>query len=39
MNITGSLLASWWHNRVPKDDVPESETVADTKETAKAEII
>src|SRR5215203_936428 len=20
MNITGSLLASWWHNRVPKDD-------------------
>lgn len=23
MNITGSLLSSWWHNRVPKDD-PES---------------
>ena len=20
MNITGSLLASWWHNRVPKDE-------------------
>ena len=39
MNITGSLLASWWHNRVPKDDVPEKESIADTKETAKAEII
>jgi bile acid:Na+ symporter, BASS family len=39
MNITGSLLASWWHNRVPKDDVPEKETIADSKETAKAEII
>jgi BASS family bile acid:Na+ symporter len=22
MNITGSLLASWWHNRVPKDEDP-----------------
>lgn len=20
MNITGSLLASWWHNRIPKDE-------------------
>lgn len=39
MNITGSLLASWWHNRVPKDDIPENETIADSKETAKAEII
>jgi bile acid:Na+ symporter, BASS family len=24
MNITGSLLASWWHNRVPKDEEPET---------------
>lgn len=39
MNITGSLLSSWWHNRVPKDDVPENETPTDLKETAKAEIV
>lgn len=26
MNITGSLLASWWHNRVPKDEAPKIET-------------
>ena len=26
MNITGSLLASWWHNRVPKDEQSENET-------------
>ena len=25
MNITGSLLASWWHNRVPKDEVSDDE--------------
>lgn len=23
MNITGSTLASWWHNRLPKDDTTE----------------
>ena len=23
MNITGSFLSSWWHNRLPPDDVPE----------------
>ena len=22
MNITGSFLSSWWHNRLPPDDVP-----------------
>ena len=22
MNITGSLLASWWHNRIPRDEGP-----------------
>jgi BASS family bile acid:Na+ symporter len=32
MNITGSLLASWWHNRVPKDDAPDQETPPDKKE-------
>jgi len=23
MNITGSTLASWWHNRIPKEDIEE----------------
>ena len=23
MNVTGSFLASWWHNRVPKDEATE----------------
>ena len=26
MNITGSSLASWWHNHLPKDDAPEAAT-------------
>jgi len=26
MNITGSLLASWWHNRVPKDEELKNES-------------
>ena len=38
MNITGSLLSSWWHNRVPKDDVGQQESTVDTKEIAKAEL-
>lgn len=25
MNITGSMLASWWHGRLPKDGVKEAE--------------
>lgn len=25
MNVTGSSLASWWHNRPPKDDLPEND--------------
>jgi BASS family bile acid:Na+ symporter len=25
MNVTGSFLASWWHNRPPKDDAGENE--------------
>jgi BASS family bile acid:Na+ symporter len=39
MNVTGSLLSSWWHNRVPKDEPTQAETTSDTKEAAKAEII
>ena len=27
MNITGSILASWWHRRPPKEDITESEQV------------
>jgi BASS family bile acid:Na+ symporter len=23
MNITGSMLANWWHNRIPKEDLEE----------------
>lgn len=26
MNITGSFLSSWWHNRLPKDSEPSNET-------------
>ena len=32
MNITGSLLSSWWHNHVPKDDNldnPDNKRIAD----------
>ena len=38
MNITGSLLSSWWHNRIPKDDVSEQETTVNTKEPVKADV-
>jgi len=27
MNITGSSLASWWHNHLPKDDVNEKNKI------------
>ena len=39
MNITGSMLSSWWHNRIPKDDVSGQETTVNTREPVKAEII
>ncbi|HLL43915.1 MAG TPA: bile acid:sodium symporter family protein [Segetibacter sp.] len=39
MNITGSLLSSWWHNRVPKDEAPDNEKIADEKEVLKADIL
>jgi hypothetical protein len=25
MNVTGSTLASWWHNHLPEDDKIEKE--------------
>lgn len=39
MNITGSLLSSWWHNREPKDDIVNNEKIADGKGVLKADII
>lgn len=39
MNITGSLLSSWWHNRVPKDDIPEEEKTSDKIETLHPDIV
>jgi BASS family bile acid:Na+ symporter len=30
MNITGSLLSSWWHNHIPKDDNLNNEKTTDT---------
>jgi bile acid:Na+ symporter, BASS family len=37
MNITGSLLSSWWHNRVPKDDASHQESNVTIKDTISAE--
>lgn len=34
MNVTGSSLASWWHNRPPKDEVPEARRQPDSYEPA-----
>ena len=31
MNITGSVLASWWHGRLPKDGIDESKEQLDNK--------
>jgi BASS family bile acid:Na+ symporter len=39
MNITGSALASWWHNRPPKDDTVENEKIADEKAVLNADIL
>ena len=37
MNTTGSSLASWWHNRIPKDDVPPEASGASAKTTVHPE--
>ena len=39
MNVNGSCLASWWHNHLPKDDIPDKQQSAAEKETVKAEVI
>ena len=31
MNITGSLLSSWWHNHIPKDDIPDEEKIVNNE--------
>ena len=31
MNVNGSSLASWWHNRVPKDEIPDQEKIANNE--------
>ena len=30
------VLSSWWHNRIPKDEVSEQETTRNTKERVKS---
>jgi len=37
MNITGSLLSSWWHNHDPKDDRPENQKVNSKADVIKVE--
>jgi BASS family bile acid:Na+ symporter len=39
MNITGSLLASWWHNHIPKDDLPDEGTQVNKSEVLQADVI
>jgi bile acid:Na+ symporter, BASS family len=38
MNITGSLLSSWWHNRIPKDDAADNKLSAEQKPAIEAAI-
>lgn len=39
MNITGSLLSSWWHNREPKDDITNTNTItAEQREAIEAAV-
>jgi BASS family bile acid:Na+ symporter len=39
MNITGSMLASWWHNRPPKDDAPGKKDIAADKQVVNEDVI
>jgi BASS family bile acid:Na+ symporter len=38
MNITGSLLSSWWHSRIPKDEAPTPEPAVEKVESLKADL-
>lgn len=39
MNITGSLLSSWWHNHVPKDGINDEEPTVNKSKVLKADVI
>jgi BASS family bile acid:Na+ symporter len=39
MNITGSALASWWHNRLPKEDAPGKKNIAGDEKVVQENII
>lgn len=39
MNITGSFLSSWWHNRLPKDETTAEENTALEKDPAPLKAI
>lgn len=39
MNITGSMLASWWHNRLPKEDIAKNSMNAGKEQVAKPDAI
>jgi bile acid:Na+ symporter, BASS family len=39
MNITGSALASWWHNRTPKEEAPGEKNISGDKKVINADVI
>ena len=39
MNITGSALASWWHNRLPKEDAPGEKNIGSDEKVINADVI
>jgi bile acid:Na+ symporter, BASS family len=39
MNITGSALASWWHNRLPKEDAPGKKNIAGDEKVVQENVI
>lgn len=39
MNITGSILASWWHNRIPKENTPVNKKIADKGKVSNADVL
>jgi bile acid:Na+ symporter, BASS family len=39
MNITGSLLSSWWHNRLPEEDAADEEKTTHKIKPAAADVI
>ncbi len=39
MNITGSMLASWWHNRTPEDDAARKKEIAADKQVVNEDVI